>query len=203
MKDPVAHLRDVLGPLGSVVILGVTVDLAAEVALPPRTEDMEDALYDNVERVMKWGRIVAECERVVARELSKVKELEGHYFVGYWERLEEVERAEMKAHLHDEDELDKDAQDAAAGEQGFQLRRRRRTAARVTSGPAAGRWRRNFSDELVRHHLKNDPVIITAYKTLRLAQHQLNLAKSVSETIDHRSRAISHLCAMHRDNTRH
>lgn len=199
MRAPGAVLAEKLGDLTRIAVLGVEYDLAAEVAIDPAA-DMEQLLLDNVERVAVWERVVAKCRAQVERLEDGLAETVARWRVAYWQGLEDAERKEMHAHLHDETELAEDAADAAAGDKTFAVRRRQRAERRVTAGPAAGRWRRNFSDDLLNAHVNSEPEVATAKKALRQGKSQLHQATCVLKTIEHRSRAISHLCALHRDN---
>lgn len=201
MKSPTAVLREELGDLNQVVILDRTYDIAAEVAVNP-SADMEELLQDNAERVAKWGRLVSRCQNLVDVAMDKLLELRDEYFVATWDELEQKERAEMHAMVEDETEADADAQDKAAGDKTFKIRRSARLARRVTGGPSALRWRRNFSDDLVKAQANRQPEIVTAKVNLRLVKNQLNIAQSVLRAVEQRSRVISHFCAIRRDNTR-
>lgn len=201
MKEPGAVLREQLGGLDNVVIRGVTYVLSAEVAIDPKA-DMEELLLDNVERVAKWERLAATCRATVDRLEDELETERSMWTVQFWAALEKGERDEMQAKPHDETELEQDRADAAAGDDGFKIRRSQRHAARVTMGVAAGRWRRNFSDDILRARVNSAPEMIRARQALREAKSQLHKANCVLRTIEHRSRCISHLCALHRDQTR-
>lgn len=186
-----------------VVVLGVTYDLASEVHLP-QGGDVEALLYDNAERVTKWGRLVARCQASVDKARDELETAKAEFFVGVWDELERRERAELKEFLGgDEDDAAEAAADKAAGDRTFEFRSRAARARKVTGGPAACRWRRNFSDDLVHAQVNREPAIVTLKKALRVTKNQLAIAECVLNAVEHRSRCISHLCAIHRDNTRH
>ena len=201
MRDPRAVLKDALGDLDLVEILGVKVRLSREVTLDT-SSDMEELLADNIERIALWERRVAACRLAASSADDDYREAKAVHYAAYYEDMELRERAEMKELLHDETEVDRDKADAEAGDATFTIRRRQRAAARVTGGPAACRWRRNFSDDLVNANVNRSPKVILAKKASRDATNQLDIAQSVLRTLEHRSRAISHLCAIHRDNSR-
>ncbi len=201
MKSPATVLRELLGDLNTCNVLGNAYDLAAEVAIDPAA-DMEDLLYDNVERMAKWERLVSSCQREVDKARDLVDEQVALFTVAYWEELKRRERAEMQALSRDEDEAEKDAEREQEGGPGFQLRRRQRAAVRVTHGPAACRWRRNFSDALLNARVTTEPKVASAKQQLRRAKAHLNTASCVLRSLGHRDRVLNHLCALHRDNAR-
>lgn len=200
-KTPGELLRKSLGDLDRVVVLGVEYILSEEIAIP-HAADMEDLVYENAEVVAKWARIVARCRNQVNRAEDDLEELKATYMVAYWEELEKKERDEMAAQLDDETEVAQDRADKAAGDEGWKMRRSTRRASRVTSGVAAGRWRRNFSDDLLRAHVNRTPEIITSKKAKRQADSQLQIAEGILKSVTQRAYSISNLCNIHRDNSR-
>ena len=188
MKRPESIIQARFGDITEVEILGETVDLIEAVSIPEDI-DIAVALAEHPERRALWARVVSEVKRRTERAKDDLEELRAVRFHQYWQTLEERERAEMVEQTFDEDE----ARDA--------FRRRKRVQARVSQGVKAvvGRWRRNFSDELVWSLVNSDDGIIAARKKLRVLKAQQEVAYGVLEALDQRMRCLSHLSALHRD----
>lgn len=191
MKNPASTLKRLLGDrVTSVSILGETIDLLQEVAIP-RDVPLEDLLYDHAERVALWERFTGVCRRKLQKLQDEMEEWKGRRFIQFWSANESSERAEMTANIHDEDELDKD--------QFSPGRRAKRTQSRVQSGYYTGRWRRNFTDDLIHGFVNSDEKIVTLKKELRSAQHDLDIALAMRKAMEARGMSLNHLCALHRD----
>ncbi|MBA3845530.1 MAG: hypothetical protein H0X45_02670 [Planctomycetes bacterium] len=187
MKKPERHLESQLGDLRVVNVMGRQYDLHTEVSIPSGSA-MEEAVHDHVERYAKWKRIAAECRRAVETARDELTEWTGLRFMQFWEDCEKRERAEMQSSLHDEAEMAKDPFRAEA-----------RAKQRVKNGLTAMRWNRNFTDALIQSYVNNDKKITDLRTTLRDAKHALEISEAITDTLDHRMRCLSHLCAMHRD----
>lgn len=177
----------------TVKFLGREADAIAEVAIPPDA-DIHELLSEHHERVVLWGKARAKCQAVVRRLQDELDELRGLRFAQYWQAEENRERAEMKEHLHDEDETDKDPFHPG--------RRAKRAAYRAQKGYDAGRWRRNFTDDLINSYVSSDEKVVAAKKALRQAQSELDQVTAVTEALRHRQTALNHLAAVHRDTSR-
>jgi hypothetical protein len=190
MREPGSILREMLGDAVKVTVLGKPYDLVDEVTIPPG--DLDATLYEHVERVMVWRRILVRCRHRQEQAHDTWKETEGLRFIHYYRELEHREREEMKSFLHDESEAEQDP-----------FRRGRRAAKRVAAGVSAsvGRWRRNFTDDLVWGHVRDDEVVSGLRSAWRTAKRECEVAQAVVDVLEHRMRCISHLCARDRTPT--
>ncbi len=190
MKAPESMLQERIGELRTVKVLGKAYDLHQEVAIP-RDADIEDLLYDNVERIAFWGRLVAKCRAETRKAEDALEEAKAFLFMQYYRAYEDSERAEMKQHLLDEKEMLEDP-----------FKRRQKAADRVARGATAARWNRNFSDTLIQSLVNSHEKTVQLRADLRRARNQQDLSITMKDVLEHRSRCISHLAAIHRDNTR-
>lgn len=186
MKKPESYLRTLLGDETSVTVLDKEVDLLEVVAIPHG--DLEDVLYDHVERVAAWRTVSSRCRSIYNRAVDDHDNIKSARFVHYWGALEEKERQEMAVHLHED----------VPSEDPF--KRRRWAKDRVAQGvqKTLGRWRRNFTDDLVWGYVNNDEAVALKRMHMRKAKKQLDIAEAIVETLEHRMRCISHLCARDR-----
>lgn len=177
-------------------LFGRTYDLAEQVRIPADA-DFEELLYEHPERAAVWERLTARCHHEVRRAEDELTEQQAKYLTAVWANLEEQERAEMRGTLHDEHELASDPPSDP-----FQGKRKARAAARVANGMTTARWHRNFSDALVQAYVNRAEPVVAARKALRIARRDLEVARAVVDAMGHRSRCLSHLAALHRDNSR-
>lgn len=189
MKKPERVLAAALGDLNRVTVLGREYDLAAEVSIPDGVP-MEDLIDEHVELYAKWKRIAAEVRHAHAAARDELEEWRGLRFMQFWEECEKRERAEMQSSLHDEREMAEDPWRAGT-----------RAKQRVKQGLTAMRWNRNFTDALITSYVNNDKRITELRTNLRDAKHTLEIVEAITDTLDHRMRCLSHLCALHRDAT--
>ncbi len=194
VKRPESVLKELLGETVTMVtFLERTIDVIAEVAIPDGS-DIHALLEEHAERVAMWGIAQARCRAVVSRLQDELEEERGMRFTQYWQAYEDQERKEMQEHLHDEDEIDKDKFHPG--------RRAKRAAYRIQKGADAGRWRRNFTDDLVNSSVSSDEKVVVAKRALRKARRELDLVTAVTKALEHRQTALNHLAALHRDTSR-
>ncbi len=190
MKTPESILAAMLGDRAQVKVLGVSYDLAAHVAIPAGA-DIEALLHEHVERFAGWRRLLTLCRRAVERAQDELDDHRALRFTQYWATCEETERQEMQDHLHDEREL---------VDEPFQ--RKARAKARLAGGLTKARWNRNFTDALIHSYVNSDKQTVILKTTLRRAKHELETALAVKDSLEHRARCLSHLAAIHRDDSR-
>ncbi len=191
-RNVISYLVDRLGEDNlTLIIRGVEYDLRREVAIPRAGDaDLDDVLYDHVERKAAWEMIVAHAtqDHIAATEAFEEAKQVGYGQV--WNTFESQERKELEECLLDEDEVEKDM-----------FRRRKAVQDRLASGPKVKvRWRRNFTDERVWSWVHQLDEVSAARKKLATAKATLDMARVVLNTLDHRMRCLSHICARDRDN---
>jgi hypothetical protein len=186
VKSPEFYLKRVLGAeMDRVSIAGYEYSLEEVVGIP--RGDLEETLYDHSGRVITWKRILSKLRDKLSRCNDDLEHLRRLRFIHYWNALEDKERAEMKNCMYDEDPPTDP------------FRRKKHLAARVTHGvERMVRWRRNFTDELVHAYVHNDADVIEKKRLIRKLKREIGITEAIVDTLEHRMRCISHLCARHR-----
>jgi hypothetical protein len=186
VKNPESYLAEALGDLRKVVLNdGTEVDLHGVVRIP-KSRELLDILNEHPEKVVVWKRLLAAAKAALAELKDELAVLEGAQFDGYWRHFEEQERVEMQNAVYDETD--------------DPFRRRKATQRHVAHpAGAAGRWRRNFSDDLIHAHVKTDDKIEALKVKVRAAQDQVNVCSGVCDALEHRMRCLSHISAITRD----
>jgi len=137
---------------------------------------------------VKIAEINSQAKAALEEAVEALDEKKTVRFTHYWKVLEEQERDEMASNLH-EDTPSSDP-----------FKRKRWAKDRIAKGipTTVGRWRRNFTDDLVWGYVHNDDDVILARANRRRAKAQLDIVDGIVETLEHRMRCISHLCARER-----
>jgi hypothetical protein len=189
MLTPEAFIEARLGPTQVVTICDTVVDLAEEVTIP-HARDIEEHLRGHPARAAVWKRLRARALKVLTKLRDELKELEGVKYIHYYKAHEETERQEWAQFHGTEDDAERDA-----------FGRRQQARDRVARGERAAslRWRRNFSDDLVRAYVNSDDEVLEKRRAIRGAQNHVELADVLCEAMEHRARCLSHLAALHRD----
>ena len=191
-RSPASVIHALFGDIAEVTILGKAVNLLDLVRIPDGA-DLEELLHENAERRALWGRVLSKCRAAVDKADDDLEHERGVLFHQYWRTLEDREREEMRAEPLDEDVVVD------------QFRRRKVLKRRVDGGSktSVGRWRRNFSDDLVWSLVHSDDRYQELKKILRKARAQLEVVYGVRDALDVRAKAVMQLAAIQRDNTRH
>ncbi|OPZ66028.1 MAG: hypothetical protein BWY85_00195 [Firmicutes bacterium ADurb.Bin506] len=189
MLSPEAYVAARLGDTRVVTIVDASVDLAEEVSIPHKA-DIEDLLRAHPVKAAVWKRLRARALKILNRLRDELRELEGVKYIHYYKAHEETERHEWALFHGTEDDAERD-----------EFGRRQQARARVARGEksAALRWRRNFSDDLVRSYVHSDDEVLEKRAAIRKAQNHVELADVLCEAMEHRARCLSHLAALHRD----
>lgn len=201
-RTPGSVLRSLVGTLDRFAVRGLSYVYTEQVPPIDRAADLQDQLEDNVERAAAWRRIVGACRNDVDKARDELEGVRAQLGVLFWQQLEDKERREMREQVHDETETAQDQADQAAGDDGWKARRSARVARRVQGGLAAGRWRPNFTDDLVRYYVNSESQTITAKTALRQAQCSLERAEAVLYALDQRSYTLSNITKIHCDSRR-
>jgi hypothetical protein len=186
MKAPESYAAKMLGDLDNVEVNGQAVRISKLLRIPHG--DLEGTLYKHVEKVTAWKRILAHCHEALDDANEALEEIKRVRFVHYWQVLEEKERDEMARTLHEADPSTDP------------FKRKRWVKDRIANGvpERIGRWRRNFTDDLVWGYVHNDDDVILRRRARRDAKRQLEIAQGIVDALEHRMRCISHLCARDR-----